>query len=117
MNKYVLREKPLLQFILKEKEFEITDDSNPKNSGKHYYEETDKFNFIEPKVNWVITILSIFIDFVSGGGNGGKFKSKPYLEINIKSKRLKIYLIDANISNIEDLQEQFKIKLTNNTNK
>ena len=90
-----LRNKPELKIILDKNDFEIVDASEPKNNGTYSYAEIKSEKLNSERTNWLISTLSIIVDFLTGSGNGGKFRSKANLILKMDNRNLKIWLIDA----------------------
>ena len=85
-----LRNKPQLKFTLNADEFNIIDASEPKNNGTYSYNEIKSAELNSERTNWLISILSVIIDFLTGSGNGGKFKTKANLTLKTQERNLKI---------------------------
>ena len=111
-----LRNKPELKIILNKDEFEIVDASEPKNSGIYSFGEIKNAELNVERTNWLISILSVIVDFLTGSGNGGKFKTKSNLNIEMVNRNLKIWLIDADFVKAERVTELINSKKpTHNT--
>jgi len=111
-----LRSKPKLKIILNEDEFEIVDASEPKNSGIYSFGELKNAELNAERTNWFISILSVIVDFLTGSGNGGKFKTKSNLKLEMEKQNLKICLIDADFVKAKGLTELINSKKpTHNT--
>ena len=111
-----LRNKPELKFILNTDEFDIVDSSEPKNNGTYSYAEIKSAELIAERTNWLISTLSIVVDFLTGSGNGGKFKTKANLILKTKNRNLKIWLNDADFGKAENLTELIKSKKPTHNN-
>ncbi|REG88211.1 hypothetical protein [Winogradskyella sediminis] len=68
-----LRNKPELKFILNTDEFNVIDASEPKNNGTYSYTEIKSAELNSERTDWLISVLSVIVDFLTGSGNGGKF--------------------------------------------
>lgn len=91
-----LRNKPELKIILDTDEFEIVDSYEQNNSGIYSFRDLKKVVLNSERTNWLFSIFTIIISFFFGGAiEGGKFKNKSNLEIQILNRNLKIWLIDA----------------------
>ena len=111
-----LRNKPELKIILNKNEFEIVDASEPKNSGTYSYAEIKTAELNSEKTNWFISVLSIIVDFITGGGNGRKFKTKANLMLKMENQNLKIWLNNADFGKAEKITELINEKKpTHNT--
>ena len=111
-----LRNKPELKFVLNMDEFDIIDASDPKNNGTYSYAEIKSAELNSERTNWLISILSIIVDFLSGSGNGGKFKTKANLILKTDNRNLKIWLNDADYEKAENLTELIKSKKPTHNN-
>ena len=111
-----LRNKPELKFVLNMDEFDIIDASDPKNNGTYSYAEIKSAELNSERTNWLISILSIIVDFLSGSGNGGKFKTKANLILKTDNRNLKIWLNDADYGKAENLTELIKSKKPTHNN-
>ena len=111
-----LRNKPELKFVLNMDEFDIIDASDPKNNGTYSYAEIKSAELNSERTNWLISILSIIVDFLSGSGNGGKFKAKANLILKTDNRNLKIWLNDADYGKAENLTELIKSKKPTHNN-
>ena len=100
-----LRNKPELKFILNTDEFNVIDASEPENNGTYSYTEIKSAELNSERTNWLISILSVIIDFLTGSGNGGKFKTKPNLTLKTEKRNLKIWLNDADYGKAEKITE------------
>ncbi len=107
-----LRNKPELKFILSTDEFEIVDASEPKNKGTYSYAEIKNVELNAEHTNWLISTLSIILDFLTGSGNGGKFKTKANLILKTDNKNLKIWLNDADYGKAEKITKLINNKKT-----
>ena len=111
-----LRNKPELKFVLNMDEFDIIDASDPKNNETYSYAEIKSAELNSERTNWLISILSIIVDFLSGSGNGGKFKTKANLILKTDNRNLKIWLNDADYGKSENLTELIKSKKPTHNN-
>ncbi|WP_335977689.1 hypothetical protein [Gaetbulibacter jejuensis] len=100
-----LRKKPELKFILNMDEFNVIDASEPKNNGAYSYTEIKSAELNSERANWLISILSVIVDFLTGSGNGGKFKTKANLILKTEKRNLKIWLNDADYGKAEKITE------------
>lgn len=91
-----LRIKPELKIILSMDEFEIIDVSEPKNNGVYTYESIKSVKLNSEQTNWLISIFSVIVESLTGTGSGGKFKTKPNLNLELEDRNLKIWLNAAN---------------------
>lgn len=107
-----LRNKPELKFILNTDEFDIVDSSEPKNNGTYSYAEIKSAELNAERTNWLISTLSIIVDFLTGNGNGGKFKTKANLILKTETRNLKIWLNDADYGKAEKITELLNNKKT-----
>lgn len=107
-----LRNNPELKFILNTDEFDIVDASESKNSGTYSYAEIKNVEFNKERTNWLISILSIIVDFLTGSGNGGKFRTKSNLILKTEKQNLKIWLNNVDIGKAEKITELIKNKKT-----
>ena len=82
-----LRNKPELKFILNTDEFNVIDASEPENNGTYSYTEIKSTELNSERTNWLISILSVIVDFLTGSGNGGKFKTKANLILKHKDPK------------------------------
>ena len=98
-----LRNKPELKFILNTDEFDIVDASETKNNGTYSYAEIKNAELHSERTNWLISILSVIVDFLTGSGNGGKFKTKANLTLETEKRNLKIWLNDADYAKAEKI--------------
>jgi hypothetical protein len=98
-----LRKKPELKIVLNKNEFEIIDASEPKNNGIYSFGELKNAELNAERTNWLISVLSVIVDFLTGSGNGGKFKTKSNLKLEMENRELKIWLIDADFVKAERL--------------
>lgn len=105
-----LRNIPELKFILKKDGFDIIDASKPKNSGAYSYFETKSVELNSERINWLISILSIIVEFLTGVGNGGIFRSKTYLMLHMHSQDLKIWLNNADLGKAEKIKQLIESK-------
>ncbi|WP_289062620.1 hypothetical protein [uncultured Zobellia sp.] len=108
-----LRNKPELKIILNENEFEIVDISEPKNSGIYSFGELKNTELNAERTNWLISTLSIIVDFFTGSATGGKFKKKANLNFEMKNGNLKIWLVDADFEKAEKVTELISSKKPN----
>ncbi|GFZ77835.1 hypothetical protein GCM10011531_04110 [Aquaticitalea lipolytica] len=108
----VLRNKPELRIILNNDEFEIVDASEPKNNGIYSFGELKNVELNAERTNWLISILSVITDFITGIGNGARFKDKSNLNIEMENRNLKLWLINADFGKAEKLTELIKSKKT-----
>jgi len=106
-----LRKKPELKITLKEKEFEIVDSYEIKNSGVYQFEELRSIHLNKEKVNRFISTLSIIIDFLTASAVGGKFSDKASLILDMKSQKIKIWLIEADFNKAKSVTELLKNKV------
>ena len=111
-----LRNKPELKIILNEDEFEIVDASEPKNSGIYSFGELKNAELNAERTNWLISILSVIVDFLTGSGNGGKFKTKSNLNLEMEKRNLKIWLIDADFVKAQRITELINSKKPTHNN-
>ena len=100
-----LRNKPELKFILNTDKFDIVDISEPKNSGTYSYAEIKNAELNSERTNWMISILSVIVDFITGSANGGKFKTKANLTLKTEKRSLKIWLNDTDYRKAEKITE------------
>ncbi|MEF3080581.1 hypothetical protein [Winogradskyella poriferorum] len=100
-----LRNKPELKFILNTDEFNVIDASEPENNGTYSYTEIKSAELNSERTNWLISILSVIIDFLTGSGNGGKFKTKANLTLKTEKRNLKIWLNDADYGKAKKITE------------
>ena len=100
-----LRNKPELIFILDTNEFNIFDASDLKNNGTYSYTEIKSAELNSERTNWLISILSVIVDSLTGTANGGKFKTKTNLTLNTEKLNLKIWLNDADYGKAEKITE------------
>ena len=101
----VLRKNPELKIILNPDNFEIMDVSESKNNGIYSFGKLKNVNLIFEKTNWLISILSIIVDLITGSGIGGKFKNKAYLNLEMRNMNLKIVLIGTDTEKINKVSE------------
>ncbi|ASO05239.1 hypothetical protein [Arenibacter algicola] len=107
-----LRNKPELKFILNTDEFNIVDASEPKNNGTFSYAEIKNVELNEERTNWLISILSIIVDFLTGSGNGGKFRTKANIILKTDNRNFKIWLNNADFGKAKKLTELLNNKKT-----
>ncbi|WP_420379380.1 hypothetical protein [Gilvibacter sp.] len=106
-----LRDKPELKFILNSDELDVINSSDPKNSGRFSYSEIESAKIYSERTSWFVSILSIIVDFFTGGGSGGIFKSKANLTLKTEKKSVKIWL------RATEFEKAKKITALINTNK
>ncbi len=109
-----LRNKPELKFILNADEFDIVDASEPKNNGTYSYVEIKNAELNEERTNWLISILSIIVDFLTGSGNGGKFRTKANLILKTDNRNFIIWLNNSDFGKAERVTELINNKKTYN---
>jgi hypothetical protein len=105
-----LRNKPELNIVLNNDEFEIVDASEPKNSGIYSFGELKNAELNAERTNWLISIFSVIVDFLTGSGNGGKFKTKSHLNLEMENRKLKIWLIAADFIKAQRVTELLNSK-------
>jgi hypothetical protein len=62
MQKLILNKNPQTCVELINGVLIIKDSNNPKNNGKHFFEEIQAVELIKPKINFLITALSWLFD-------------------------------------------------------
>ena len=107
----VLRNQPKLQFIFNEKNFEIINDADKNENGKYSYELMNSIKLKKKRINWLISILSMVVDFFMASGNGGFYKEKNQLEIKHKKKHLRIILQESDLTKAELIVQKLTTKL------
>lgn len=81
---FALRNQPTLNFRFNENNFEIINNADKNHNGIYLYELLDSVELKKERTNWLISILSIVIDFFTASGNGYFFKEKSQLDIKHK---------------------------------
>ncbi|WP_456865597.1 hypothetical protein [Galbibacter sp. BG1] len=105
-----LRNKPELKIILNTHEFEVIDASEPKNNGTYSYAEIKSVKLNTEKTDWFISITSYIVGFFTGNGNGGNYKNKANLTIQLTKQIVKIWLVDTDFKKVEEISELIKNK-------
>ena len=103
-----LRNQPKLQFIFNEKSFEIINDANKNDNGNYSYELLNSVELKKERTNWLISILSILIDFFTASGNGDFYREKKQLDIKHKKKHLTIVLRESDLIQAELITQKLK---------
>jgi len=100
-----LRNKPELKITLNNDGFEIIDASEPKNNGIYSFNKIKKVELNKARTNWLISILSHLVEFITGIGGGRKFKNKANLKLEMDNQTLKISLSNADLKKAERVVE------------
>ena len=110
---FELRKKPELKIILKTDEFEVIDDSEPKNSGIYSFSKIKEMKLNDEWTNWIVSAISFIVDLMIGSGLSKKYKNKANLIFEMENQSLKLSLIDADFEKAENLFETIENKKTN----
>ncbi len=116
INSTIIRNKPRLEVILNEIDFEIINDQNENQNGVYLYELTDYVVVEKKKINWLITTLSYIVELVlSDVGGGDTYHAKNKLKFNYNKSEVKILLVDCDIKTVESLTKKLNLKLALNS--
>lgn len=110
-NTLLLRLRPKLEVILKETDFEVIDSSDPKNEGIYPYNTIESIEFKKERINWVVTVANSIFGVLMDVGTFEKYKDKAYLQVILKDKTLKIWLIKTNMAKAEMLKSELAKKI------
>ncbi|PHR71168.1 MAG: hypothetical protein COA67_06960 [Lutibacter sp.] len=114
----LLREKPKLKFIFHEDGFEVVNEKEIERR-TYVYEFINSFEFKKSPTNWFVTILSLIVDFFTGGATGGIYKDKNKEVFNIiyEDKSLKIELFNCDINTAKLIAHKINSKINSYTPK
>jgi hypothetical protein len=108
----VLRNKPELKIILNKDGIEIIDASEPKNNGVYSFGQIKNVKLNAERTNWLISVLSWVVDYLTGSATRGNFKRKASLILEMVNQTLKLWLIDADFNKAEKIAELINHKKT-----
>ena len=103
---YVLREKPLLKFTLEADKFHIQDDSDPLKNSTHHYSNLKEIKLIDEHTDELVSDLSWVLRLLSVISIAGNYKTKAHFKLKASGRRLKIWLINADLEKAHLLQEE-----------
>ncbi len=107
----ILRNQPTLKFLFNENNFEIINNADKNDNGIYSYESLDSVELKKERTNWLISILSIFIEFFTTSGFGSFYKEKNQLDIKHKKKHLRIILSESDLTQAELITQKLKTEL------
>lgn len=103
---FVLRTKPLLRFTLEDNQFHIQDDSDPLKNSTHNYSELKEIKLIDEQTDELISDLSWVLRLLSVISIAGDYKTKAHFRLKVSGRRLKIWLINADLNKAHDLRKE-----------
>ena len=107
-----LREKPKLEFVLNENNFELINSQDYNQNEIYQYGRTDSVEIEKKRINWAITILSYIVDFIfSPGAGADTYRTKTKLKFNYKNTAMEIILADCDLEKAELFTQKLKEKL------
>ena len=107
----VLRNQPTLKFLFNESNFEIINNADKNDNGIYSYDLLNSVELKKERTNWLISILSVLIDFFTASGNGDIYKEKHQLDIKHKKKHLKIILRESDLDKAKLITQRLKTEL------
>ncbi len=111
IEKIRLRENPLFEIALKKTLLEIQNDEYKDENGKYEYEFLESIKLHKKKVNWLISILSHFIEIIFGGA-GSTYKSKQNITFKYKGESKKLTLNNCDYQLAEQFVEKLELRLS-----
>jgi hypothetical protein len=115
METVELRTKPELKITINQNGFKILDSADPVNNTEYSFFNLNKVEFHPGQTDWLVFILSVVVDLITGGGNSGKFKNKPNLKFKLDNKTFKLYLVDADLEKAKATTNLLNQKSLNTT--
>lgn len=106
-----LRNQPTLKFRFNENNFEIINNADKNDNGIYSYKLLNSVELKKERTNWLVSILSILIDFFTASGNGDFYKERNQLDIKHKKKHLKIILRESDLTKAELITQKLKTEL------
>lgn len=113
METVELRTKPELKITINQNGFKILDSADPVNNTEYSFLKLNKVEFHPRQTDWLVSILSVVVDLITGGGNSGKFKNKPNLKFKLDNKTFKLYLVDADLEKAKAITDLLNQKSLN----
>ena len=115
METVELRNKPELKIIINQNGFQILDSADPVNNGDYSFFKLNHVEFHPGRTDWLVSIISVVVDLITGGGNSGKFKNKPNLQFKVDSQSFKVYLVDADLDKAKAITDLLNKKSLHTT--
>ncbi|OEY71914.1 hypothetical protein [Salegentibacter salarius] len=115
METVELRNKPELKITINQNGFQILDSADPVNNGHYSFFKLNHVEFHPAQTDWLVSIVSVVVDLITGGGNSGKFKNKPNLQFKVASQSFKVYLIDADLDKAKAITDLLNKKSLHTT--
>ena len=111
---YNLRITPELTIILNDESFEIIDLYDRENSGVYPFKRLKYIELKKQKINWLFSIFSWTLDLFTAISEGGVYRDKASLLLNLTDLKLKLCLNESNFKEAERLVATMKLKIDYN---
>lgn len=92
-----------LEFHLNDYSFEIIDDSEVNNESIYTYKELESVEYVERKVNRIVTVGSFLVELIMLGTGGSRYRDRSHLIIKHNGQLLKIQTHNVDNEKIEKL--------------
>ena len=115
METVELRNKPELKITINQSGFQIADSADPVNNGDYSFFNLNQVEFHPAQTDWLVSIVSVVVDLITGGGNSGKFKNKPNLQFKLDNQTFKVYLVDADLEKAKAITDLLNKKSLHTT--